>query len=775
MLLQEVWGYRGGIVSRAVDTAIRRLRRKMGDGVDGPAQILTLRGVGYRFEALPPALAPAPALPPRRLWGRDALLERLSAVLEEDRVVLTGPPGVGKTALAAAYAARLRAPLSWIDAHAPDALARIASARQTSPDLVVLDGADDLGDAAWDEIDRLHLRPSRLLITARSRPPRADRGGVVLPVPPIEADVAARMLFARAPLADPAALEPAVVRRLVAAVGAIPLGIALVAAELATLPADALADRLEHASPDPLHRQILAAIDGLAPPLRRTLTNLAVFAGPFALLVACRILGVEEREVLDLVGASLVQAAPDRERHLHLLAPIAVVARERFATSPDRAAVIAAHRAYWVARAREAWDGTIAPMDPIGEDWPEGAAAALAGPLDDDGVVLACWVMEGVRDAIDPIAALIETPPAATDPRLVARFVRSRARMRIRQGNPAAFYEDLADAVRLASAHGLRDEALEASAALVSAQAEVDHASLSVRERIAELLAEAASLAVGGPAWISVHLAAAKIAWRQRDREAAAKWFEVVLEPMAACGDLRGEAMVRFHLALAADDRIDATRLIEDAVQLARLSGHEPMSLRMHVRRMQWMAGEAGREAEVDDEIRRLLDRVRRIAHPSLQAEVLQLRGLVRLNRGHHQGATADLRAARGQLVRLNHPWAALVTEGLVGVVEHDRGRWIEAAGRYQAAAAEAVEIGDLKVAGRWRSHLARALWDRGDRDAAERTLLAAIDLFPLPEEEVGLMRFIATPGAPPAIDRARKELWWWPALARIIDRGRPV
>lgn len=49
-LLREVWGYRSGVVTRAVDHAIKRLRRKIEVAPGDPDHILTLHGVGYRFE-----------------------------------------------------------------------------------------------------------------------------------------------------------------------------------------------------------------------------------------------------------------------------------------------------------------------------------------------------------------------------------------------------------------------------------------------------------------------------------------------------------------------------------------------------------------------------------------------------------------------------------------------------------------------------------------------------------------------------------------------------
>jgi two-component system phosphate regulon response regulator PhoB len=46
-LLSEVWGYDSEVLSRTVDTHVRRLRSKLGDAADW---LVTVRGVGYRIQ-----------------------------------------------------------------------------------------------------------------------------------------------------------------------------------------------------------------------------------------------------------------------------------------------------------------------------------------------------------------------------------------------------------------------------------------------------------------------------------------------------------------------------------------------------------------------------------------------------------------------------------------------------------------------------------------------------------------------------------------------------
>ena len=52
ILLQDVWGMSANVVTRTVDTHVKRLREKLGDA---GAYIETLRGIGYRFRESPDA------------------------------------------------------------------------------------------------------------------------------------------------------------------------------------------------------------------------------------------------------------------------------------------------------------------------------------------------------------------------------------------------------------------------------------------------------------------------------------------------------------------------------------------------------------------------------------------------------------------------------------------------------------------------------------------------------------------------------------------------
>lgn len=50
LLLKAVWGYDSSVTSRTVDVHIAWLRSKLGDSGPAPRRIVTIRGLGYRFD-----------------------------------------------------------------------------------------------------------------------------------------------------------------------------------------------------------------------------------------------------------------------------------------------------------------------------------------------------------------------------------------------------------------------------------------------------------------------------------------------------------------------------------------------------------------------------------------------------------------------------------------------------------------------------------------------------------------------------------------------------
>jgi len=122
-LLEQVFGYAPGVVSRTVDTTLQRLRGKVERDPANPRHLLTIHGTGYRFvpqDLERPGPTASPAVPPSpaaitnigpatdRFVGREAELAELTALLcTHQLVTLHGPGGAGKTRLSREVGRRL--------------------------------------------------------------------------------------------------------------------------------------------------------------------------------------------------------------------------------------------------------------------------------------------------------------------------------------------------------------------------------------------------------------------------------------------------------------------------------------------------------------------------------------------------------------------------------------------------------------------------------------------------------------------------------------------
>jgi DNA-binding SARP family transcriptional activator/tetratricopeptide (TPR) repeat protein len=253
--------------------------------VSGPAAApapapVTNTGTNTSAGAAPARPTPRqlPAAP--QLTGREQeLASLLSSARSHAVTVVTGPGGIGKSALALAAAAQL-------GPRFPDGCLYVslrgAGPARRAPEDVLCRFLNDLGPAAegdglvlddltarWrsvladravlivldDAADPAQVRPllpgagpSRVLVTSRNRLSGLEDCGRV-PLPPLPTPVATTMLGQIAGSGRTAA-EPAAVQRLVAACGGIPLAIRAAAARLASRPAWSvtdLADRLDDA------------------------------------------------------------------------------------------------------------------------------------------------------------------------------------------------------------------------------------------------------------------------------------------------------------------------------------------------------------------------------------------------------------------------------------------------------------------------------------------------------------------------------------------------
>lgn len=302
-LLKEVWGYRGGVISRTVKTTMGRLRAKVEIDPAQPDHLLTVVGLGYRFhvaDAVAVAVAreelsthadrPAPLIPDDEpvdatrcnlppagdLVGRQEAAAPLAVALDEGRIAtLIGPAGVGKSALALSWAtdqagARRWDEVAWIDlANATsrgDLLRAIADALgsdlQGEGDdaarflggalagrgrlLLVLDNAEQAAESLAAALPGLLDPAPRVSVVVTSREPLRIRGERQVAVAPLTAADAARLFARRIPGTPvPGYEDPAVVGPILECLDGLPLAIEMAAVWADLLGPDELRDRLD--------------------------------------------------------------------------------------------------------------------------------------------------------------------------------------------------------------------------------------------------------------------------------------------------------------------------------------------------------------------------------------------------------------------------------------------------------------------------------------------------------------------------------------------------
>jgi predicted ATPase/DNA-binding winged helix-turn-helix (wHTH) protein len=342
-LLDGVWGHR--FVSDAnLTTRIKEIRRAVGD--DGAQQhtIRNVRGRGYRFVAEVEAAMPSEHSRTAALIGRDIEIAALiEALVRSPVVTLTGPGGVGKSALARAVAERA-APsyadgvrlvqLSALDGgeHVLPAVARALDvvldgdrperAVRSIADLdvlLVLDNCEHVIDDVGSLLDRLMgVGGVRVSVLATSQVRLGLSVEQVFGVHPLSSERALELFTLRVsairPSLDLGEVGRDRVATLLAGLDQLPLTIEMAAARLGSMTFDELERAIvvglpmpvTHRSPVRRHRSLESLVawsaELLDTSLRRTFTEFAVFAGAVTATDAAAVGGAGRPTVFDFAA-----------------------------------------------------------------------------------------------------------------------------------------------------------------------------------------------------------------------------------------------------------------------------------------------------------------------------------------------------------------------------------------------------------------------------------------------------------------------------------------
>ncbi|MEZ4445361.1 MAG: NACHT domain-containing protein [Polyangiaceae bacterium] len=667
--------------------------------------------------------ARAAHLPNRTFVGRADDVVALEARLREARIVtLLGPPGVGKTHLAAHVARRAAegdaypggvhwcALTSVRDATSLVGAIREATARVPAPEphdddlaalrsrgrsLIVLDDADAQVELLGDALDdwQQSLPEVTWLVTSRRR--LARRGEHCFDIGPLPTpevfdptgDAATLFaLYARSVERDFSwEGQEAELAALLRHLDGLPLAIELAAARLRVLSLVQLEAALRESYQilgldSPLHRAIESSWTQLAEPLRRGLAQCTAFRGGFGLDATGAVVEVEG-PLLDLLqdlrDASLLRATVNGpEARYEMLGVIDAFVTERADPALSRAAR-ERHEAHFLARA-SAWHregdvdalrrehhNLVAIHRRAMDSARPRAALEVAVALS----LLAPSLGYGWCEALITTALDAAGREALPEP-LVARALEARGTLRRFLGRPAESEDDLRACLALAQG----DAPLEARALSGLGNGAAARGCWSeARDRLSEalaLLATTSDLAAQG----RTRVMRAATWFNEDEPDRAARDLEDGLALLREVGDRHFEAIAAASLGFV--------ELARGRTAVARTLLDEGRAMLQSLDDEHWSAVTQGYLALSEHEqeappatVRALLDEavttLARLGVKRAEGVTRGQRGLVRLEQGDLEGASADLyealrlhRAQAPDHVGLTLAWlAALAAE----------------------------------------------------------------------------------------------------------------
>lgn len=429
-LARALWG-RSTELAR-LDVAVHRLRQRIEPDPGRPRFVVSVpdQGLVLLDTRVPRSSPAAPAA--QELVGRASLLASVLTALERPhaRIELHGPPGIGKSALAASVAARWLATAGRshhaVDLHGTDSLregqARLAAvlgmediaddevlsrslaARGTL--LLVLDG--DPPDALAARLGRLDVPGLRLLVTGR----HAREGFATVEVDGLESTDAHRLLERSA------GRSLTVDRHLVGRLQGNPLALELVGRRLRGGGASRLARDLDLPLA-PLRRAWRATVSGLSDDARRLAAVASWFHRPCSVVDLAAVAEVSPADAERLARALVAESVLREDADGSLALPHAArgfLARE--AKGPTRARYQARARAVLADLLDAVPRAGGAAMDGIERRWPDLRRGLAAAPLPERAPLIARLARETAeripRTRADSFAA--DLLDAADDP-----------------------------------------------------------------------------------------------------------------------------------------------------------------------------------------------------------------------------------------------------------------------------------------------------------------------------------------------------------------------